>query len=111
MVTKAQQRQLDAEWQKLLKSHSKPLERGHKAKGGGSILVLPTESQSPFTRPTERPKSLGTFGAATVPVIDPLKSAKDNLKSRTGQLYNKGGIQYLTDADMLEQKTGSHKRR
>lgn len=51
-------------------------------------------------------------GAATkaVPTED-MQAAIHKVSSRVGMSYNKGGLQYLTDDELREQRTGAHKRR
>ena len=60
---------------------------------------------------TRRIPSLPMGAGGTKPVVDPLAEVKQKLKANVGQVYNKGGPQYLSDADIEEQKTGSHRRR
>lgn len=106
----AKERELVAQWERLMKAHSKPLERGAKAKG----VRIETRGKKPALAPTEvskRPSRPVYMGSATKPAVDPLAEAKKQLMSRVGQAYNKGGLQLLTDAEIAEQKTGSHRRR
>ena len=112
-VLTAAQRELQAEWEALQKRHSAPLEKGAKAKGiqvVQGVAINPRPSR--FIRSTERANSLPMFGNATkaLPSADMIE-AKEKLKSRIGISYNKGGLMYLTDAELEEQKTGAHRRR
>ena len=107
--------QLQADWEKLHAAHSKPLERGAKAKGVGTISSVSAPNRA-FRR---TPDSLvgaaslnTTVNATTVKIEDAeMLRVKRELAARTGQAYNKGGIQLLTDLDMQEQRSGSHRRR
>ena len=119
----AKQRQLDADWQAMLEKHAKPLERG--AVSNGFVVKAKTNKQKRLEareaaaaivakstlRDSIRYPSLPMKGNATKPVVDPLAEAKRGLATRIGQAYNKGGLQYLSDDEMAEQKTGVHRRR
>jgi len=107
-VTRRQQ--LEADWKKLMMKHAAPLERGAQAKGVILDVTAPPPP-APYRRTNEHVPSLPMFGNATSPVVDPLQGAKHTLKSRVGVAFNKGGLQYLTDGDLAEQKTGAHRRR
>ncbi len=107
--------QLQADWEKLLAAHSKPLERGAKAKSVGTISSVSAPNRA-FRRTSEQlvgAASLNTtVNATTVKIEDAeMLRVKRELAARTGQAYNKGGIQLLTDLDMQEQRSGSHRRR
>lgn len=107
----AEQRDLALQWEKICASHARPLERGAQAK---NVVVKPVKvkvSKAVKTKvvaPVHKPMALFV---ATKPVVDPLAQAKRDLAPRVGQAFNKGGLQYLSDDDMAEQKTGAHKRR
>ena len=111
------ERKLRDEWDRILQSHSKPLDQGLKARGklpgtGAKTLVKPQyTSKLPEKSPDQKLPSLPMGYGGTKPAIDPLAEAKQSVKARTGQVYNKGGVQYLTDEDLKEQKSGSHRRR
>lgn len=109
----AKQRQLQADWEKLMSKHSKPLDRGAKANGLKVKPAPQTAVEAVQFEPSVRTANKGfkMMGAATVPVRDELADAKKALSSRIGQSYNKGGLQYLTDDEIEEQRTGAHKRR
>lgn len=47
----------------------------------------------------------------TVPYDPSLEEAKAALAGRTGALYNKGGMQYISDDDMKQMMSGAHRRR
>lgn len=106
--------QLQSDWEKLIAKHSKPLERGAKAHG-----IVVTGSGSVVAATVPRPSSINSIPSlrtsefcTTIPIeSSELIQVKRNLSSRTGQAWNKGGVQYLTDLDIEEQKTGSHRRR
>ncbi len=114
----AAQRKLDTDWEAMLKAHAKPLEKGGKANG----IKVAVKAKPKFEfklgpvepdRPIEKklPVPLSQKLAGTLPITDPLAEAKHALKHRVGQAYNKSGISYLTDDELKEQRTGSHKRR
>lgn len=114
----ATERQLQADWERMMKQHAQPLVKGAIANG---VKVKPKISKKEFTVLTvaERaaPKSkdlpipLSQRQTGTVPVVDVLADAKHALKARVGISFNKGGLQYLSDDELAEQRTGSHKRR
>jgi hypothetical protein len=103
---------LDAEWEALLKRHANPLQKGAKANGVKVARLL-----QPVVAPVEQPKERKKLpipnnqNAGTKPIVDPLASAKDQLKARVGQSFNKGGLSYLTDDELEEHKQGLHRRR
>lgn len=115
----AYERELLASWQKIVSASQAPLERGAVAKGS-AVVSAPDE---PPARMSTSLRSgaydasfvgslpMGKGGGGTVPAVDPLHEVKRELAGRTGQAYNKGGIQYLSDADLQEQRSGSHRRR
>jgi len=115
------ERKLRAEWERIVASHAKPLEGGVKAKGklpsvtGAKVLTKPSLTVKPVrVRPDDAalvPSLPMGIGAGTKPAVDPIGAEKHALKARLGQIYNKGAPQYLTDADLAEQKTGNHRRR
>lgn len=110
----AAQRELAAAEARMLEAHSKPLTSGRKY--GGSTVVEDKMSSpvvaGPYIRPASVPKPPpAPVGVATKVVCDPLAAAKAGLASRVGQAYNKGGLSYLTDDELAEQRTGAHKRR
>lgn len=47
----AAQRQLQAEWEKMLAQHSKPLERGARSKG--VVIATRKDTQAPFVPPSK----------------------------------------------------------
>jgi hypothetical protein len=117
-MNKKKARELQESWQKLLERHSKPLERGAKAYGLSRVsgvenfLVTP----KPFRRKSilESAPSLEMRGKGETflkPEDESLREAKEKIKARVGQVYNKGGLQLLTNLDIEEQKEGSHRRR
>jgi hypothetical protein len=116
---KAIDRQLAADWIGLLAKHGAPLEKG--AKSCGSLPGIGTLSPdgrplnltciAPYKRFNKEIPSLPMQGVATKPSVDILRDAKRQLAPRTGLGYNKGGLQYLTDDELAEQRTGVHKRR
>lgn len=106
----AKNRELKESWEKLLIESAKPLEQGAKAKGvvvDGIVQV----KKPVVTVLQKRIPSLPMGAGGTKPVVDPLGEAKDKLKSHIGMVYNKGGLQYLSDEDIAEQRSGTHKRR
>lgn len=115
-LTVAQQALAD-EWVRIVESHKKPLVKG--AIANGVKIAKPAEAKIPVLLAIEpappkmkdlpiplNPKSVGTK-----PITDELIEAKRNLAGRVGVSYNKGGIQYLTDDELKEQQSGSHRRR
>lgn len=112
----AAKRALASDWQALVAAHSKPLERGAKAKGVKTVLLAPARlSPLPGARDTStdlKVTSVPMKGAATLPSLsEDLYTARQNLAARVGMSYNKGGLQYLSDDEIKEQRTGVHKRR
>lgn len=115
----AASRQLQDDWDKLLASHSKPLEKGAKAKGSAKKVKPSKELKLQFSTPrivdnsNVKIRSVAMTGAATkVAGMSPdMQEAHRRVASRVGISYNKGGLQYLSDDEMKEQRTGSHKRR
>lgn len=110
----ASERSLEEEWEKLLARHSKPLERGAKAKGVRA-KYQPVSATVIVCGPRKQPKielpSLPMKGPATKPAVDPLAEAKRVLSSRVDLGYHKGGLQYLTDEDLKEREAGGNRRR
>ena len=113
----AKQRELAAQWEATLAAHGRPLEKGKKvagslpgAKAKADPIALPTQAK-PHKRTNEVVPSLPMSGTATKPVTDEAAQAKKEMRGRVGIAFNKGGLQYLTDSDLAEQKTGGHKRR
>lgn len=111
-------RSLDADWEALLAKHTKPLEYGAKAKGSSvkTVKVKPVWVAPSTTRDTTpgnlKVVSVPMTGAATLPnKPTDLQDAIHKVSSRVGISYNKGGLQYLSDAELQEQRTGAHKRR
>lgn len=104
----AKQRELAAEWEKMCKKHARPLELGAQAKG---IMLKPKPQKQVVvhTRPQATSKFIKDTGTRSV--IDPLAVIKAALAPRIGQSYSKGGLQYLTDDEIQEQRKGSHLRR
>lgn len=96
----AKQRQLEADWQALLVKHSKPLERGAISKGIKLVAPAVASTLPPVDKP--RARFVNDTGTAR-------QSAA--LPRAVGQLYNKGPIQFISEQDALEQRTGSHLRR
>lgn len=115
-LTKAQQALAD-QWERVKAQHAKPLEQGAKGRGRlpgpGTKLVAAKAQAKPRPRLDAGPlvPSLPMAGVATVPTCDLLAPEKQALKSRLGQSYNKGTVQYLTDDELAEQRSGSHRRR
>lgn len=112
----AASRALDAEWERLLATHAKPLERGAKAKGVTTkfspAVVLSPAGGVRDTSTSFSIQSVPMTGAATLPrVNEDMQQARTSLAARVGLSYNKGGLQYLSDDELKEQRTGSHKRR
>lgn len=109
----AQTRELDDAWENLKAAHAKPLERGCINRGTKAPKLNNKQKRAAKRAAAAEPTipHSTSFGTATVPVNDPLAEAKRNLASRVGQSFNKGGLQYLTDDEMAEQRTGAHKRR
>ena len=107
----AKQRELADSWAQLLAKHDRPLERGAKAKGI-TVVAASVEPDDDLAA-TKAKLVVGSrsMGVAVKPVVDPLRAEKKALAARTGQAYNKGGIQYLSDDELKEQRTGAHKRR
>lgn len=111
----AKQRQLADDWEALKAKHSAPLERGH-VNRGTTVPKLTNKQKRELRRQQQAlvveplPHST-SFGSATLPVVDPLAGAKRELSARVGQSFSKGGLQYLTDDELAEQRTGVHKRR
>jgi hypothetical protein len=118
----AKQRELDADWQRMIASHSKPLERGASVRGNLPDVKVkkrkkykePVTDFDPTPAPVVRvlPPPSNPWASASKPQDDAtLRAAKDGLKHRIGQSFNKGGLQYLTDDELAEQVAGAHKRR
>ena len=111
----SEKRALESSWEKLLKRHSKPLEKGAKYNGLPYTEVVVT-APMPYRRTSvlDNAPSLVlkdatfTFSKRDSPS---LQEAKQLLKTRVGQAYHKGGLQLLTNMDVEEQKTGAHRRR
>lgn len=113
MPTKKEKELADS-WAELMKKHSKPLERGAKAKG---VSILAKKPKPVRLDPSDG-LSIGPLparyliGSGTKPKEDQsLIDAKRNMAHRVGQSFNKGGLSYLTDDEMKEQTTGAHLRR
>lgn len=115
----AEEQKLRKEWERLLQTHSKPLEGGKKVRGslpkakpvGRQTQVLLQTPMAHPRGPDPKLPSLPMGLGGTKMAIDPLAGEKHALKTRVGQVFNKGGPQYLSDDDIAEQRTGSHKRR
>ena len=108
------ERKLRAEWDRIVASHAKPLESGSKAKGklpGTKNAKGVPKAQPIFKRENEVVPSLPMNGTATVPIVDPAAAEKHAMKARAGQVYPKGGLQYMTDSDIQDDKTGLLRRR
>ncbi len=106
---KAKARELQCSWEALLEKHAKPLEKGRRAK-----LRVDTPPPKMYRRETPKYPSLQTRGTAVCgsSIKDPsLLAAIKEQASNVGQSYNKGGLQYLTPAERLEQRSGQHRRR
>jgi hypothetical protein len=56
-------------------------------------------------------KSMPMGAGATVPYDPSLEAAKAALAHRTGALYNKGGMAYMSDQDLEDLKAGAMRRR
>lgn len=104
----AKQRELAAEWEKLCRKHARPLELGAQAKGI-TLKAKPQKQVVVHARPQAPAKFVKDTGTRSV--VDPLAVIKAALAPRIGQSYSKGGLQYLTDDEMNEQRTGAHRRR
>jgi hypothetical protein len=63
------------------------------------------------TNPNVNIRSVPMGAGGTVPYDPSLEEAKANLAWRAGQLYNKGGDQYMTDEDLKQMQTGALRRR
>lgn len=107
-----------AEWDRIVKSHAKPLEMGRKSRGtlpGAKLDLIKIPVGKTVTvrviDPTLKPPSLPMGSGGTKPAIDPIAIEKRELSGRVGQIYSKGAPQYLSDEDMKEQRSGSHRRR
>lgn len=111
MAKTTKERELDASWEDILKRHSKPLERGAKAKGIKVVTKPNRNLQRSSDNQSQLLKAKYVIGSGTKPAVDPLAEVKRQMAHRVGQAYNKGGLVYLSDKDMDEQKTGSHRRR
>jgi hypothetical protein len=112
-------RKLAQEWAAMVEAHSLPLERGAKAKGVDTT-ALTVKAKPLLSRVTARTvenlgyqiQSVRMNGAATKSTPTPeLAAAMKHVAGRTGAAYNKGGLQYLTDDELAEHRTGAHKRR
>lgn len=110
-------RELAAAWEKICASHQAPLVKGAKANG---IKVKVTSKKRPpvvvqeveTPIPTKTlPVPLSAKATGVLPVRDELAEAKAVLKARVGQVFNKGGLQYLTDSDLADGKAGLLRRR
>lgn len=103
------ERALRAEWERILNSHCKPLDLGAQAKGlkikGVAKPVKVYKRENPVI------PSLPMNGVATRPIHDPAAGEKEALKGRVGQVYPKGGPQYMTDSDLKDSKDGLLRRR
>jgi len=106
----AEEREQALKWEKLLAKHSKPLERGAQANGIKNVKGVP-KAVPDFKRQNPDIPSLPMSGVATKPISDPAAAEKHAMKARAGINYNKGGVQYLSDLDLKEQKSGTHRRR
>lgn len=115
----AANRKLAEDWEKLKAAHTKPLVKGAIANG---IKIKSKTKQVPvlLTRPklevAEPPKKvlpipLTNHTPGTKPAVDVLSSEKHALKARVGQVFNKGGAQYMTDSDLADAKAGLLRRR
>lgn len=107
----ARERELAAEWDKMMAAHSKPLGKGRGVQPSKITVGSPVVTAAAPRVASVKISASTPLGVAVVPVVDPLHVAKRDLRGRVGQAYNKGGLQYLTDDELAEQKTGSHKRR
>lgn len=108
------ERELAASWEELMKKHSKPLERGAKAKGVSILAKKPKlVSLGPSGGVSTGPlPARYLIGSGTKPKEDQsLIEAKRSMAHRVGQSFNKGGLSYLTDDELKEQTTGAHLRR
>lgn len=106
----AEERELARNWEQVLAKHAKPLERGAKAKGIKNVKGVP-KAVPDFKRQGPDIPSVPMYGSATKPIADPAAAEKHAMKARAGINYNKGGVQYLSDLDLEEQKSGTHRRR
>lgn len=104
---------LALDWEKILKKHARPLERGAKAKGVKKIKGPIISEPVLFRRETPKYKSLKSGNVAvTKPITDPsMLEAVHQLRHRVGVAFNKGGLQYLTDSDLQDSKAGLLRRR
>jgi hypothetical protein len=112
----AEERELATSWEKLKLSHAKPLELGSQVKGKipGTLVSkskVRYQEPEPYKRKNENVPSLPMKGMATKPIADPAAAEKHAMKAHAGVAYNKGGLVFLSDADLAEQRTGVHKRR
>ena len=111
VVDKNLQRQLQESWDRILQDAAKPLEHGAVAKGVDIQGLVQLRKPVISVKPKPRIPSLPMGAGGTKPAVDPLADEKRAMLSHVGQVYNKGGPQYLSDADIEEQRSGSHKRR
>lgn len=114
-LTKKQQELADS-WNKIVASHQSIKFSGKY----GKMVPVQTKPSSilPFTQPprgqvnselTIRSVPMGAGG--TLPIDRELDAAKEDLAWRTGALFPKGGVQYMTDNDLAELKQGITRRR
>ena len=105
----------------MLARHAKPLEKGAIANGLSSARKVDVEyyRHQPSSAVIPRqdklasvPSLKSTDNCTTIKVEDAeMIQVKRELATRTGQAWNKGGIQLLTELDIQEQRTGAHRRR
>lgn len=114
----AAQRALAAEWERIKAEHTTPLSKGAAANGikvknkQVPVLFQPRfmlEEQAPPSK--SLPEPLHDKKTGVKPLVDDLAAAKKALKGRVGPAFNKGGLQFLTDDELVEQRTGVHRRR
>lgn len=82
----------------------------HRDPAPKSLAPAPGGRRIDTSQLTVRSVPMGAGGGVPLPDAE-LEAMKAALAVRTGQLYNKGGPQYMTDADLQQMKTGAHMRR
>lgn len=118
-LTKKQQ-ELQSDWEKVQASHKAvPKFAG---KYGSSDMQVKRKFNIQTLAPAGGARQISNSGlnvrvntpmgsGGTIPYDASLEAAKAGLAGRTGALYNKGGMAFISDADLAEMTTGSHRRR
>lgn len=121
MNKKRQQEQLAKEWQALQEKHAQyqPFSaRNKNHRQPGRQVDLPGALSKKFGEPPRTIENQGVrissvrmgTGAATVRFDPSLEEAKRALRGRTGQLFNKGGMQFMTDQDLADLAKGTNRK-